>query len=127
MRLEENRMTSAKRQNNLLGIVWSKVRIGFYYTTMTNLNASEMPRYKQLHPWLAYQTRVPMTEVKPAVVDSVRASNSHSSNDIHRTKTWSSLAEVEEHRVWNLRIFAGGVAGWCKDCSSVPILASSGG
>ena len=33
------------------------------------------------------------------------------SNDVHYTKTMPSLAEVEERRVGDLRIFASGVAG----------------
>ena len=52
-----------------------------------------------------------MTEVKRAVVGLTRASHHSSPNDMNRTKTLPSLAEVEERRLWNLRIFACEVAG----------------
>ena len=52
-----------------------------------------------------------MTEVKRAVVGLTRALHLRSPNDIFHTKTLPSLAEVEERRLWNLRIFACEVAG----------------
>lgn len=52
-----------------------------------------------------------MTEVKRAVVGLTRALYLRSPNDILHTKTLPALAEVEERRLWNLRIFACEVAG----------------
>jgi hypothetical protein len=61
-----------------------------------------------------------MTEVKLIAVGSTRATHHYSPNDVRCTKTLPSLAEVEERRLWNLRISASGVAGVDKGCSSVP-------
>ena len=58
-----------------------------------------------------YVPLVPMTEVKRAVVGLTRVSHRRSPNDMHCTKTLPSLAEVEERRLRNLRIFACEVAG----------------
>ena len=88
-----------------------EMRARLNYTTATNTIVIEVPRHKQLYPWLVCPSRAPMTEVKRAVAGLTRASHHRSPNDMNRTKTLPSLAEVEERRLWNLRIFACEVAG----------------
>ena len=87
------------------------MRVRLNYTTATNTIVIEVPRHKRLYPWLVCPSRAPMTEVKRAVVGLTRAPHHRSPNDMNRSKTLPSLAEVEERPLWNLRIFACEVAG----------------